>query len=157
MTNTELHDALQRLYDSTAAFHDRFNTPRDLIARKRVFGEECVEYLLAGTHQEMEEEAADVLVTAIGIYDLLYTPEDKPLFGETFGLWPTPHYDYIWYDVGMVLTHNTPKTVMDWLIEICEYMAKATSIEAINAVIEKNEKKTTDTHVLGKHGKVVER
>lgn len=68
-------NSLRTLWNSTAALHARFfsDNPPSFEARWRVFNEEVSEFLLECanandlTDQEPAKEAADVLVTAIGL------------------------------------------------------------------------------------------
>lgn len=68
-------NSLQTLWNSTFDLHSRFfpDTPPDFEARWRVFNEEVSEFLLECanandlTDQEPAKEAADVLVTSIGL------------------------------------------------------------------------------------------
>jgi hypothetical protein len=151
--------ALENLERSTREFHQRFNTPTDLAPRLRVMWEEVGELLMARTDDERAEEAADVIVTAMGCFDafeceghsmdldeLVYCRDNKSDNLNILGNLAT--------FVMSLYRDDTPDSIYDELPDIIWYSVPFTTPEAINAVAAKNDAKTLDTHELGKHGKV---
>jgi len=157
MTNDNaMQDALQRLYDSTIAFHDTFQTPRDYEARVRVLCEECGELVRATYPQDIAEEAADVIVTTFGVMQSLGINFCDGYYPSSFLHGVTKVWDLVRY-IQEYPRFPNPKRYTGVVYDIIVECAALSNVEAINTVIERNERKTIKTHMLNKHGKVVER
>ena len=81
MTNPHQNDPLGRLIDSTLAFYERFGVEPQPIPAEAVFREEVAELIEAaqdGTNKtHIAEEAADVIVTVVGLCTAVGVPPEK--------------------------------------------------------------------------------
>lgn len=153
----DMQDALDRLWDSTAAFHARFETSTEYEARVRVLVEECGE-LVRATSEEEAKEAADVIVTAYGLAALYFTGHSW-LHGESI-MHARPQevllsqlWEYLYF-VQLGIRDDERSYTLSSLLSVAACASVFTTVDAINATIAKNDAKTWDTHYKAANGKI---